>query len=87
MRLLVVGGSGFVGTRVVRTALAQGVHVASISRSGKPIAGAADLTGVEWLKGDVVAGGEALHSALSDCDAVISCLGAFGSNEFMHQVN
>ena len=88
-RVLIVGGNGFVGTRVVRSALAQGLGVASLSRSGAPAAATTDstLTGVEWLKGDVMAGGDPLREALRGCDAVISCLGAFGSNDFMHKLN
>ena len=84
-RLLVIGGNGFVGTRVVKTALAQGMRVASLSRSGAP----ADAISpdVEWLTADAVAGGPPVREALAGCDAVISCLGAFGSNAFMHELN
>lgn len=84
-RLLVIGGNGFVGTRVVKTALAQGMRVASLSRSGAPAD--AISPNVEWLTADVVAGGPPVREALAGCDAVISCLGAFGSNAFMHELN
>eukprot|EP00322_Chrysochromulina_rotalis_P014715 CAMPEP_0115867862 /NCGR_PEP_ID=MMETSP0287-20121206/20985_1 /TAXON_ID=412157 /ORGANISM="Chrysochromulina rotalis, Strain UIO044" /LENGTH=406 /DNA_ID=CAMNT_0003322477 /DNA_START=41 /DNA_END=1261 /DNA_ORIENTATION=+ len=88
-RVLVVGGSGFVGTRVLRSALSKGLSVASLSRNGAPASAAADasLAGVEWLKADALAGGAPLREAISGCDAVISCLGAFGSNDFMHRIN
>jgi len=73
---------------VLRSALAQGLSVASLSRSGVPAAGTPpELSDVEWLKGDVLAGDAPLREAMKGCDAVISCLGAFGSNEFMHQIN
>ena len=91
MRLLIVGGSGFVGTRVVRAACAAQkagklTKVASISRSGTPIGGVDDsFAGVDWLRGDVLA--SELPEMLADYDAVISCLGAFGSNDFMLSLN
>ena len=52
-RILVVGGSGFVGSHVMRAALSHGGRVASVSRSGQPAAAAPGLEGAEWLQGDV----------------------------------
>ena len=53
-RVLVVGGSGFVGSHVVRTALSYGgLRVASVSRSGQPAVAGPGLEGAEWLQGDV----------------------------------
>lgn len=88
-RVLVVGGSGFVGTRVLRSALSQGLSVASLSRLGAPESAANDprLANVEWLKGDALQSSESIREAVAGCDAVISCLGAFGSNDYMHKIN
>ena len=86
-RVLVIGGSGFVGTRVLRSALSNGLKVASLSRSGAPIQADASLSAVEWLKGDALSDGAPIRDAMRGCDAVISCLGAFGSNDFMHKIN
>merc|ERR1712087_294276 len=87
MRLVVVGGSGYVGTRIMRAALMRGVNVASVSRRGKPHTDVAQsLEGAEWISADVE-DDEQLAGAVSGADAVISCLGAFGSNEFMRRIN
>ena len=85
-RLVVFGGSGFVGTRVLRSALASGLKVASASRGGAPVADEPDLGSVEWLKADVERPAE-LNAALTGADAVVSCIGAFGSNDFMRRIN
>ena len=74
-KLVVVGGTGFVGTRVVRAALSQGLRVASVSRSGKLIADDPTLAGAEFLAADVE-DKESLRRVLDGADAVVSCLGA-----------
>ncbi|HEY3557342.1 MAG TPA: NAD-dependent epimerase/dehydratase family protein [Kribbella sp.] len=71
MRILVLGGNGFVGRAVVDDALAQGAEVASFSRgvSGTPLP-----AGVTQLVGDREAGD---YSALrtSEWDAVVDLSG------------
>ena len=74
-RLVVVGGTGFVGTRVVRAALSQGLRVASVSRSGKLIRDDPTLAGAEFLAADVE-DKASLRRVLDGADAVVSCLGA-----------
>jgi nucleoside-diphosphate-sugar epimerase len=61
--LLVFGGNGFVGTRVCQAALAAGLGVVSVSRSGRP----------RWAKGEeeLEEEGEASSSPTSDPDAWI----------------
>lgn len=86
MRLVVFGGTGFIGTRVLRHALASGLRVASVSRSGQPMSPDPSLHGVEWLKGDVEDKAD-LSRVLDGADSVISCIGAFGSNDFMRRIN
>lgn len=80
------GGSGFVGTRVLRTALASGMRVASVSRNGPPAALDSSLSEVEWIRADVE-DPPALARSLEGADAVVSCIGAFGSNDFMRRIN
>lgn len=62
MRVFVTGGSGFIGTRLVRTLLEAGHEVVCLSRSGKSSARLASA-GAEVLSGD-----------LSDAAVVRSCV-------------
>ena len=43
------------------------------------------LSQVEWIAGDVF-DASIRSSAMEDVDAVVSCVGAFGSNEFMQRI-
>jgi len=87
----IFGGNGFVGQAIARSLLEQyssTCHVISISRSGQPRYG--PLAGhsgknVLWLKGDVE-DGSTYRDILKQSNCVISCIGAFGSNEFMEKV-
>jgi len=88
MKLIVVGGSGYLGARVVRQALLRGHSVTSISRSGGPPAGvtpAAELEGAEWVAGDATV--PEVQARVGDADGVITTLGVFGTNERMRAVN
>ena len=60
--------------------------MASVSRGGAPSALEPDLASVEWLKADAEKPAE-LGKVLEGADAVVSCVGAFGSNEFMRRIN
>ncbi|KAI0647083.1 NAD-P-binding protein [Trametes meyenii] len=58
-KIVVIGGNGFVGSAVCRTALARGMQVASVSSSGKPWQTPKGHTPawvdkVEWHKGDAL---------------------------------
>ncbi len=52
-KLLVAGGSGFVGRHACRFSVSIGHHVASLSRGGRPGTGEPWEEGVEWYRGDV----------------------------------
>ena len=90
-KIVVLGGNGFVGQRIVNCALRKQASVVGISRSGAPpkyvipenIDGGITL---KWHKADVfdVA---SWKNELEGADAVVSCIGAFGSNEFMEKMN
>lgn len=50
MILAVTGGTGFVGTQLLRLAVAQGYRVRALARSAQP-----PMPGVEWIAGDLTA--------------------------------
>ena len=52
-RIIVFGGSGFVGQAFLKAAVAKQFQVVSISRSGKPISGEPWMDQVEWFSADV----------------------------------
>ncbi|KAG7364982.1 NAD-dependent epimerase/dehydratase [Nitzschia inconspicua] len=70
-KVLVLGGTGFVGSRVVRALQEQGVSVTATSRDGRDGTVALDVT-----KTDVAKEIESLAKGFS---AIISCIGAIGS--------
>ena len=128
--VLVVGGSGFVGSAICRSALRHGLAVTSLSQSGcSPYESSGSGSGgrgeqhqewtrsVRWCKGDLLssddqwrqrvftpaaaptpttstAGGSTSTSsvpgsaaAVPPVDAVVSCVGGFGSVGWMRRVN
>jgi uncharacterized protein YbjT (DUF2867 family) len=68
--VLVTGGTGTLGTQVVRRLLERGCHVRVLSRR-PPAAGAA----AEFVAGDLVAG-VGLDQAVADVDVIIHCASA-----------
>jgi nucleoside-diphosphate-sugar epimerase len=64
-RLLVTGANGFIGSRVVRAALAAGWRVAGLARRGRAGPRLRDVAGrVTWLRGDL-ASPRTLRAAVS----------------------
>ena len=87
-RLLVVGGSGYLGREVCRSAVKSGWSVTSLSRRGtNPEPESEELSQVTWLSGD--AADEALLTALCECsDAYVhSCAMLFDSESGLAQYN
>lgn len=84
-RLVVLGGSGFVGSAICKAAASRGIEVISLSRSGRPTSLDSWEDQVTWITGDVfyVNWDEVLPGAT----AVISTLGGFGSEEQMQRIN
>ncbi|CAK9173447.1 unnamed protein product [Ilex paraguariensis] len=84
-RIVVLGGSGFVGSAICKAAVSKGIEVISLSRSGRPSYSGSWVDQVTWMSGDVfyVNWDEVLVGAT----AVVSTLGGFGSEEQMQRIN
>ena len=67
--MLLIGGSGFLGTHVARELLGRGHEVLALSRRGS-----GPLEGVRYLRGDV-ASGEGLEEAVCGAEAVVYLAG------------
>ena len=75
-RLLVVGGSGFIGRAICRQALEAGHEVRSVSRGGRPDLGVTDqwADDIEWTSADLFAP-HAWRDRLRGVDCVIHSVG------------
>jgi len=76
-KVVVLGGSGFVGQRICQQLVEKGASVTSLSRSGPPAKAGAWAGKVQWERGDVL--NADLTPVLSGAEAVISAIGAIGS--------
>ncbi|XP_057467776.1 uncharacterized protein At1g32220, chloroplastic-like [Actinidia eriantha] len=85
-KLLVLGGNGFVGSHVCKEALARGLSVASLSRSGRSSINESWANNVLWHQGNLISD-NSWKESLSNVTAVISCVGGFGSNSYMYKIN
>nr|GLL48698.1 uncharacterized protein At1g32220, chloroplastic [Ipomoea trifida] len=84
-RIVVLGGSGFVGTAICKAAVSKGVEVISLSRSGRPSYSESWVDQVTWISGDVFYVN--WDDVLVGATAVVSTLGGFGSEEQMKRIN
>lgn len=84
-RIVVLGGTGFVGTAICKAAVSKGIEVVSVSRLGRPSYSDPWTDQVTWMAGDVfyVRWDEVLVGAT----AVVSTLGGFGNEEQMKKIN
>lgn len=90
-KVVVFGGSGFVGSRVCEQATRMGARVVSISRHGRPpwLPPSGSPTwadAVQWEIGDALDSKQTWRDLLHGCAGVVSTLGAFGSNDFMYKI-
>ena len=86
-KLLVLGGNGFVGSHVCMEALGRGVPVVSLNRTGRPDAADGSwVNNVMWVRGDLFDPAR-WEDSLDEVQAVISCVGGFGTNEQMMRIN
>mmetsp|Transcript_33424 Transcript_33424/g.94647 ORF Transcript_33424/g.94647 Transcript_33424/m.94647 type:complete len:279 (-) Transcript_33424:654-1490(-) len=89
-KVVVLGGNGFVGSRVCKMLVNAGCEVVSVSRTGAPPSWAAGkeawVDSVAWTKGDVLS--EDIAPVLKGAAAVVSCIGVIGgSYEYMEKGN
>ncbi|KAI9021166.1 hypothetical protein DFJ74DRAFT_768803 [Hyaloraphidium curvatum] len=75
--LLVVGGTGFLGSRICREAALRGLRVASLSRRAPSPAllSHAWARSVDWRTGDVLRGDADSAAAFDGRDAAVHCVG------------
>ena len=79
-RLLVVGGSGFIGRAICRRAVAAGHEVRSVSRSGRPEDAAGRwVDDVEWTSADLFSP-HMWRDRLRSVDAVVHSVGIAHEN-------
>ncbi|KAK4796897.1 hypothetical protein SAY86_029223 [Trapa natans] len=84
-RVVVLGGSGFVGSAVCKAAISKGIEVVSLSRSGRPTYPGSWVDQVTWMPGDVFYTN--WDEVLVGATAVVSTIGGFGSEEQMQRIN
>lgn len=79
MKLLILGGSGFVGRAVCKEAIQRGLwdQIVSLSRHGRPANVKADsqLASIEWASGDASDATLPIYSCLHEYSAIIHCVG------------
>lgn len=84
-KIVVLGGSGFVGSAICKAAVSKGIEVVSLSRSGRPSYSDPWVDQVNWLAGDVFYA--RWNEVLTGATAVVSTLGGFGNEEQMKRIN
>lgn len=80
----VLGGTGFVGSRVCASLVGAGASVRSVSKSGRVpdwCSGESWVSEVEWIDNELTRGSrEGLMEAVGSPDSVVSCVGAIGAD-------
>ncbi|XP_039002183.1 uncharacterized protein At1g32220, chloroplastic-like isoform X2 [Hibiscus syriacus] len=84
-RIVVLGGSGFVGSAICKAAVSKGIDLLSLSRSGRPTYTGSWVDQVNWIPGDVFYAN--WDEVLVGATAVISTLVGIGSEEQMKRIN
>jgi nucleoside-diphosphate-sugar epimerase len=84
-KIIVLGGSGFVGSAICKAAVARGIEAVSLSRLGRPTYIDSWVDQVTWVAGDVFYAD--WDGLLRGATAVVSTLGGFGTNEQMEKIN
>eukprot|EP00638_Chattonella_subsalsa_P004181 CAMPEP_0117760118 /NCGR_PEP_ID=MMETSP0947-20121206/16407_1 /TAXON_ID=44440 /ORGANISM="Chattonella subsalsa, Strain CCMP2191" /LENGTH=255 /DNA_ID=CAMNT_0005580683 /DNA_START=210 /DNA_END=977 /DNA_ORIENTATION=- len=80
-KVAVLGGSGFVGSRVCEVLAERGCSVTSVSRTGTIPSWAESkdwAEGVSWEQGNVLTDEAKVKALLKGCEAVVSTIGVIG---------
>jgi saccharopine dehydrogenase-like NADP-dependent oxidoreductase len=94
IKIAIFGGNGFVGQSIIKklvnTYKSDSVNIISLNRSGIPKHGIfsssnSHLSNLQWICADILKP-ETYRPSLENADCVISCVGTFGTNEFMEKV-
>ncbi|CAN1748864.1 Uncharacterized protein At1g32220, chloroplastic, partial [Linum perenne] len=91
-KIVVLGGSGFVGSAICKAAVEKGIEVVSLSRSGRPSLNAPWVDQVTWVPAIVRNfAGDVFYTnwdeVLPGATTVVSTLGGFGNEEQMQRIN
>ncbi|XP_027081285.1 uncharacterized protein At1g32220, chloroplastic-like isoform X1 [Coffea arabica] len=90
-RVVVLGGSGFVGSAICKAAVSKGIEVISLSRSGRPSYTDSWVDQVTWKSVILLPAGDVFYvnwdEVFVGATAVVSTLGGFGSEEQMLRIN
>ena len=83
-QITVIGGTGFVGSKVCELLAGKGVDVTSVSKSGNIPAWCADedwTKQVKWIATDLeIADENAIDAAVGSPNSLVSCLGVIGTD-------
>lgn len=83
-QVTVIGGTGFVGSRVCKLLVEQGAKVTSVSKTGtvpKFFEGEDWTSQVNWVATDILtAESSSLDEAIGSPEAIVSCLGVIGTD-------
>ncbi|KAI8324009.1 NAD(P)-binding protein [Martensiomyces pterosporus] len=92
-KLFVVGGSGFLGQAICRSAISRGWEVLSLSRHGAPTGSTAQgsigsrfMQRVQWIKGDALKP-ETFREHMEGCAAVVHSVGTLMENDYKKLIN
>ena len=75
MKIVIFGASGKVGRVVVRQALDRGYDVVAFVHKNNPFG---DDARVQVFQGNIYSGEDVINT-ITGCDAVVSCLGSWGT--------
>ena len=73
-KIIVLGGSGYIGREICRVGRQLGHHIVSVSKEGRPDDDDPWVEGIEWIQADVF-DEEAWTGALDGALSVIDCIG------------
>ena len=84
LNIAVVGGTGFVGSRVCAELVAKGATVTSLSKTGRAPTWALNqewANQVTWVAVDLLGDEAAIDAAMGSPDSVVSCVGVVDSDK------